>query len=93
MDTAIAVALASLGSAAVAAIGGVVVAAITNRRESENAAEDAHVATLRERLTLRDEQNADLRQRLQDAEERARAAEARAAVAEAKVRSDKDREQ
>lgn len=59
-EPAVIVALVSIGTAMVTTAGGVLVALLTNRREAENAADDARESTLRERLALRDEQIAAL---------------------------------
>lgn len=56
MDPALTVGLVSVATAIVTTGGGIAVAMITNRREAENAADDAVELTLRERLVLRSEQ-------------------------------------
>lgn len=59
MDPSLLVAVVSIATAAVTTSGGVAVAILTNRREAENAADDSRELTLRERLSLRDEQIAE----------------------------------
>lgn len=70
MDPAIIVALVSVGTAIVTTAGGVLVAALTNRREAENAADDAMEQTLRERIALRDEQIAALERKVQNRDDK-----------------------
>jgi uncharacterized protein YlxW (UPF0749 family) len=64
VDPSLLVAVVSVATAIVTTSGGVAVAILTNRREAENAADDSRELTLRERLTLRDEQIADLKARV-----------------------------
>lgn len=66
MDPSILVAIVSVATAFVTTLGGVLVAIITNRREAENAADDAMAMTLRERLVLRDEQIAGLEHKVRN---------------------------
>lgn len=56
MDPSLLVAVVSVATAIVTTSGGVAVAILTNRREAENAADDSRELTLKERITLRDEQ-------------------------------------
>lgn len=87
MDPSLLVALVSILTAAVTTSGGVAVAVLTNRREAENAADDTREETLRERLTLRDEQIANLIAQVNE-----RTAERDAARAERDaLRAEKDR--
>ena len=46
----------SLGTALITTLGGVIVAALTSRKEAANSAEDAMEKVLRERLVQKDEQ-------------------------------------
>lgn len=70
MDPSLLVAVVSVGTAALTTAGGVLVAFITNRREAENAADDAMELTLRERLTLRDEQIIALERKVQNRDDK-----------------------
>ena len=70
MDPAIIVALVSIATAVVTTAGGVLVAMLTNRREAENAADDAMEQTLRERIALRDEQIAALERKVQNRDDK-----------------------
>lgn len=80
------VALVSIGTAIVTTAGGVVVALMTNRREAENAADDARESTLRERIALRDEQIAALEWKVRNREERI--TQLQAELAEARWKGD-----
>lgn len=79
VDPSIAVALVSIGTAIVTTAGGVLIALLTNRREAENAADDSRELTLKERITLRDEQLA--------------AERARVVILEADLAAERDRNQ
>ena len=74
MDTATTVAVFSFAGVALSAVVGGIVAIYTNRAEkkvtAEKAAESAIEKTLRERITLRDEQIIDLKGDLDEANER-----------------------
>ena len=70
MDPALTVGLVSVATAIVTTAGGVIVAMVTNRREAENAADDARELTLRERLKLRDEQIAALEHKVQNRDDK-----------------------
>lgn len=70
MDPALIVGLVSVATAIVTTAGGIVVATLTNRREAENAADDARELTLRERITLRDEQIAALERKVQNRDDK-----------------------
>lgn len=93
MDPAIIVALVSVATAVVTTAGGVLVAMLTNRREAENAADDAVEKALRERLELRDEQIAALEKKVQNRDDKIARLELeleRRIVAEAEDMGDSD---
>lgn len=80
MDPATTVAVFSFAGVVVTVIGGAVVAIYTNRSEKKTTAESAVETTLRERITLRDEQIADLKADVKRAEDDRASAEERLQV-------------
>lgn len=70
MDTATTVAVFSFAGVVVTAVVGAIVAIYTNRAEKKVTAENVMERSLRERITLRDEQIIDLRGDLEEANER-----------------------
>lgn len=68
MDPTVQVALIGIFTTVVTTIGVIGVAVLNSRKERGSAAESAMERTLRERITLRDEQIADLREELAEEE-------------------------
>lgn len=68
MDPTVQVALIGIFTTVVTTIGVIGVAVLNSRKERGSAAESAMERTLRERITLRDEQIADLREELAEKE-------------------------
>lgn len=76
MDTPTLVAILGFFGTVVTATGGAIVAVLVNRSEKKQSAESSIEKTLRERITFKEEQLADLRQDL--AEEKLKRADAEA---------------
>lgn len=66
MEATVQVAIIGIFTTIVTTIGVVIAAIVNGKRERSNAAESAMERTLRERITLRDEQLADARQDIAD---------------------------
>lgn len=89
MEPATSVALVSIVTAFVTTAGGVTIAVLTNRREAENAVDDARDGVMAQRLTLRDEQIEALEWKVRNREARIVDVETRAAVLQAELNQTK----
>lgn len=70
MDPAIVVAVVSVATAVVTSLSGIAVAVITNRRESEAAADETMDLVMAQRLVLKDEQIDALEQKVRNRDDR-----------------------